>query len=130
MSKYSYCKIHNTYPANDEPCWSCINEYERKRLESDPEPTEYLHIGWYSPDEKRFCYCNEKILDEVWPNRRNHYTIKVYASNQIDRLTAENERLKEYIQHKPDCDFINWQGDNPKRKCTCGLEQTLKGGEL
>ena len=96
-------------------------------LESELEPTEYLHIGWYSPDEKRFCYCDEK---EAYPDRRNHYTIKVYASNQIDRLTAVIEQLKEYIQHKPDCDFINWQGDNPKRKCTCGLEQTLKGGEL
>ena len=27
MLKYSYCKKHDTYPLDDEPCWACICQF-------------------------------------------------------------------------------------------------------
>ena len=27
MLKYSYCKKHDTYPQDDEPCWACIRQF-------------------------------------------------------------------------------------------------------
>lgn len=27
MLKYSHCKMHDTYPQDDEPCWACIRQF-------------------------------------------------------------------------------------------------------
>lgn len=27
MEKFSYCKKHDTYPQDDEPCWACIRRF-------------------------------------------------------------------------------------------------------
>ncbi len=32
MEIYSYCKMHNTYPQADEPCWACIRQFTDKTL--------------------------------------------------------------------------------------------------
>ena len=40
-------------------------------------------------------------------------------SMEIARLKAENKRLKEFVQHLPDCKI-----DGPgMRRCTCGLKE-------
>lgn len=35
MEKYSYCKKHDTYPQDDEPCWACIREFGGELNPSD-----------------------------------------------------------------------------------------------
>lgn len=35
MKTYSYCKKHDTYPQDDEPCWACIREFEGTLNPSD-----------------------------------------------------------------------------------------------
>ena len=42
----------------------------------------------------------------------------------VEKLQAENKRLREYAQHLPDCpkDLQPFRGI-----CDCGLEQALKG---
>lgn len=32
MERYSYCKMHDTYPQADEPCWACIRRFTDVKL--------------------------------------------------------------------------------------------------
>ena len=106
MSKYSYCKIHNTYPANDEPCWSCINEYERKRLESEPEPTEF---DWEKVNE----ITQDDIISMTMDFEHKRATaseiadriakrcdiVQTIMQKNIDRLTAELKTTKDELKY-------------------------------
>lgn len=55
-----------------------------------------LHIGWYSPDSKRFCYKDEKLTR---PDFFKKYNIPVYTYSiaEIEKLAAENKQLKKQV---------------------------------
>lgn len=37
MEKHSYCKLHDTYPTDDEPCWACVNQFSDMPLDGEAE---------------------------------------------------------------------------------------------
>ena len=42
-------------------------------------PDGAIHIGWFCPGSKRFCYTDEK---QAWPVSRQAFTVPVYAIPQ------------------------------------------------
>ena len=40
---------------------------------------------------------------------------------KAEALEAENKKLKEYVQHKPEC-----ENNTPIGVCTCGLQSMIK----
>ena len=37
MGNFSYCKMHDTFPQDDEPCWACINQFGDKIPDAEVE---------------------------------------------------------------------------------------------
>ena len=38
----SYCKLHGTHPADNEPCWQCINQFNDDTLKAKADCCEEL----------------------------------------------------------------------------------------
>lgn len=41
----SYCKLHNTRPADNEPCWQCINKFNKKAANCHDDLVAACKIG-------------------------------------------------------------------------------------
>ena len=74
--------------------------------------------------------CGDRMTADKLQGHRS-----VGCKTELDRFKAENERLKEYAQHKYECSQ-EWEhciDENGKgysyRKCTCGLSELLNKGE-
>lgn len=37
MKKSSYCKLHDTYPLDDEPCFACVNQFSDAHFDENAE---------------------------------------------------------------------------------------------
>ncbi len=35
MDKFSHCAIHDTFPQNGDPCWSCVNQFGDRKLQAE-----------------------------------------------------------------------------------------------
>lgn len=59
-------------------------------------------------------------------NLADAYAIQTAAmADEMDRLRAALERLREYARHQGDCEQFN-QGDITKLRCNCGYDELMK----
>lgn len=68
----SYCKQHNTYPADDEPCWACVRSWEAKHFQEQHRDRageiESVKLAILAAvEEKPVLICNSVLLD--WADR-------------------------------------------------------------
>jgi len=79
--------------------------------------------------EIKYWYETKKMPLQTGTSIRIHTSNYLeWLTNTIETLKADNERLREYVQHLPHCFKI--RNIIPETDtCTCGLEQALQGGE-
>ncbi len=107
---------HAIGPYGEEP--ECDNLRRiKKLLESEPESTEYEE--WWKKNKLGFTNMNKGDCKDAWDSRQK----------EIDRLTAEIEKLIEYARHKSNCARYKLTCTDREYEecCTCGLEQALTG---
>lgn len=81
MANFSHCTIHNTFPKDGEPCWSCVNQFGDKELRAERDYLEDL--------------INE-VREEAAEVKKSFKTDeKLQAEN--DRLRKENEALGWFV---------------------------------
>lgn len=51
------------------------------------------------------------------------------SADLAKKLKAKGETIRPYTSHKEDCHLMYDPPDHPEGRCTCGLEQALKGSE-
>ena len=65
---YSYCKMHNTYPQKDDPCWQCIRKFKDQQLEAENKRLKELI------ERHHICTTCGKQLSEVeWKSVHSCY---------------------------------------------------------
>lgn len=52
----SYCKMHNTYPNDNEPCWQCINKFGDDKLQAELEKHRWIPVSERLPEDGQFCH--------------------------------------------------------------------------
>ena len=61
MKTYSYCKKHDTYPLDDEPCWACIRQSGGELNPSDSIANE-------NQENRKPCRVDGKTLCYQYPD--------------------------------------------------------------
>lgn len=57
MKGYAYCRMHNTFPLDDEPCWACIRRFSGAFNPSDSIAAEnQKHRKPCRIDKVTLCY--------------------------------------------------------------------------
>lgn len=78
----------------------------------------------------------DKIIENLQSDKKNLKQVLDGTTESWFELKKENKRLREYAQHKRLCSLNAFESDvlfesdgliNGKIKCTCGLDEALKG---
>ncbi len=76
-----------------------LEETEWEKDFSVKSEVKNLHIGWYNPASKRFCYTDEKITR---PDTHGGYNIPVYTYSiiEMEELFTENKKLRQLVSRE------------------------------
>ncbi len=89
-------------------------QWIKKRAEQGLEERE----GIVDSQAEEIARIQDERIDELRESAELRANIKAIA-----------DAVRPYTSHKDDCHFMHDPPDHPEGRCTCGLEQALKGGD-
>lgn len=85
--EFSFCKIHNTYPAENEPCWKCIDNFAADNQEPMIKDEEMHPLDFVTK-------CNNVNLSpHHFGGRDTWKDVLMLSCNIIENLIEENGDL-------------------------------------
>ncbi len=111
-----YQKLYATMKEQTEAKNEELEDWRNREAAICPEDVGFEEF--IRAKDKEIARIQDERIDELRESAELRANIKAIA-----------DAVRPYTSHKDDCHFMHDPPDYPEGRCTCGLEQALKGGD-
>lgn len=90
----SYCKMHDTYPADNEPCWQCVNTRVDLQVDDIKDCVQKQAKIRALETQLKVALVKNKLLANLQSELHVEKMARKGAFHELDRTTAELAKLR------------------------------------